>query len=64
MMGFNKRYLKEENIRNVYNDGGYDRLVDYIRKPDALIISDEFTQKIVNLIIEGDSELRIKTLMK
>ena len=64
MMGFNKRYLKEDNIRNVYKDGGYDRLVDYIRKPDALMVSDEFSQKIVDLIIEGDSELRIKTLMK
>jgi hypothetical protein len=64
MMGFNKRYVNEENIRKVYEEGGYDSLVDYIRKPDALMVSDEFSGKIVDLMIEGDSELRIKTLMK
>ncbi len=47
----------------VYGDGGYTRLASYVRSPDALIIQDEFTQKVVDLIIEGDSELRIKTLM-
>jgi hypothetical protein len=64
MTGFNKRYLNEKSIRTVYGDSGYGRLASYIRSPDALIIEDEFSQKIVDLIIEGDSELRIKTLMK
>lgn len=63
-MGFNKRYLDEKNIRIVYRDGGYDKLVDYIKKPDALMILDKFSEKIVNLIIEGDSEIKIKTLIK
>jgi hypothetical protein len=62
-MSFNKRYLNEKSIRQVYGDGGHIKLISYIRSPDALIIEDEFTQKIVDLIIEGDSELRIKTLM-
>tara|TARA_R110000803_G_scaffold152820_2_gene217796 strand:+ start:58 stop:249 length:192 start_codon:yes stop_codon:yes gene_type:complete len=62
-MGFNKRYLNEKSIRQVYGDGGYEKLEVFIRKPDALIVEDEFSQKIVDLIIEGDSELRIKTLI-
>jgi hypothetical protein len=63
MMGFDKRYLNEKSIRQVYGDGGYIKLTSYIRSPDALIIEDEFTQKIVDLIIEGNSELRIRTLI-
>ncbi len=62
-MGFNKRYLSEKTIRQAY-EGGHEKLVEFIRKPDALIMMDEFSQKIVDLILEGDSELRIKTLMK
>jgi hypothetical protein len=54
----NKRYLNEKSIRQVYSDGGHIKLISYIRSPDA-----EFTQKIVDLIIEGDSELKIKTLI-
>ena len=53
----NKRYLNEKSIRQVYGDGDYIKLMSYVRSPDALIIEDEFTQKVVNLIIEGDSEL-------
>ena len=59
----NKRYLNEKSIRQVYGDGDYIKLMSYVRSPDALIIEDEFTQKVVNLIIEGDSELKIKTLI-
>ncbi len=63
MMGFNKRYLSEKTIRKTYEDGGYERLERFIRQPDALIMTDEFSQKIFDLIIEGDSELRIKILI-
>ena len=59
----NKRYLNEKSIRQVYSDGGYIKLISYVRSPDALLIEDEFSQKIVDLVIEGDSELRIKTLI-
>lgn len=63
MMGFNKRYLNEKSIRQVYNDGGHERLVEFIRKPDALIIEDLFSQKITDLVIQGDSEIKIRTLI-
>jgi hypothetical protein len=63
MKGFNKRYLNEESIRVIYK-GGYGKLERFIREPDALIVEDEFTQKIVNLVIEGNSKIRIKILMK
>jgi len=61
-MESNKRYLNEKIIRNAYEEG-YKKLERFIRKHDALIIEDEFSQKIVDLIIDGDAELRIKTLM-
>jgi hypothetical protein len=63
MMGFNKRYLNEKSIRDVYGDGEYIKLLSYVRSPDALMIEDEFTQKIVDLIIEADSEMKIKILI-
>ena len=62
-MSFNKRYLNEKSIRVVYEDGGYEKLVDYITKPDSLVTMDKFSNKVVDLIIEGDTELQIKTLI-
>jgi hypothetical protein len=37
--------------------------VDYITKPDALVTMDKFSNKVVDLINEGDTELQIKTLI-
>jgi hypothetical protein len=64
MMGFNKRYVDEESLRKVYKEGGYQELEKYLRKPDAVLMRDKFSQMIFDLIIEGDSEMRIKTIMK
>lgn len=48
----------------VYKQGGYQSLVDYIMNPDALLVRDEFSNKIIELIREGNSEQRIKVLMR
>jgi len=62
-MGFNKRFVTEDNLRNVYKELGYDGLVEYITKPDALLIRDEFSDKIVTLINEKNSKKRVEILM-
>ena len=63
-MGFNKRFISEEIIISVYEHGGYKRLVEYITKPDTLLISDKFSNKIIKLIQENNSEQRVKILMR
>ena len=49
-MGFNKRFLTEEGLKSVFWGSGYDKLVDYIKKPDALFIRDDFSQKIFDIL--------------
>jgi hypothetical protein len=49
-MGFNKRFLTEDGLKSVFWSDGYDRLLDYVRKPDALFIRDEFSEKVYDLI--------------
>ena len=62
-MSFNKRYLSEGNLRYEYEVGGYDGLFLYVRNPDALIIEDEFSQIISDLIMKGDKD-KIKVMME
>ena len=62
-MGFNKRYVTEDSLRYIYKERGYEGLVDYITKPDAILIKDEFSNKVVTLISEKDSKKRIQILM-
>ena len=62
-MGFNKRFITEDSLRQIYKNDGYQFLVDNITKPDALYIGDEFSEKIVDLVYKGDSEDEIKKIM-
>ena len=62
-MSFNKRYINEGNLRDAHKEG-YEHLVKFVISSDALIIEDDFARKVVNLIEEGDSEYKIKTLIK
>lgn len=62
-MGFNKRFITKDSLISVYEEYGYDGLVNYIKKPDAIIIRDEFSSKIVELIKEKDSQERVKIIM-
>jgi hypothetical protein len=59
-MGFNKRFITEDLLRQVYNKSGYQLMVDNITKPDSIYIGDEFSEKIVDLISNGESEEKIK----
>lgn len=52
-MGFNKRILKKDNIINHKNN-----IIKYL-SVDALYITDDFSNKIYNLYIEGKSEEEI-----
>lgn len=55
-MGFYKRYIDKESIILVRNQG-LKYLINYIKKPDYLIIRDNFSQKICDIILNEDEEI-------
>jgi len=63
-MGFNKRFITEDGLRQIYKNDGYKLLIDNITKPDALFIADDFSERIVDAVREGASEDEIKKLME
>ena len=58
MMGFNKRFVNEEIIRTILREDGFQSLIDFIKKPDALITEDDFSTKVCE-IIRGKEEMYI-----
>jgi len=58
-MSFNKRYLTKEGIMS-----NLDNLYDYLDKPDAIFIMDEFSEKIYEMYNNDISEFEIKEYIK
>ena len=52
-MGFNKRYINKEGIILKYKEG-LESLVRYISMSDCLIIEDEFSEQVVDIIMNDD----------
>lgn len=63
-MGFNKRYVNEEIIRTILRDDGLESLIEFIIKPDALIIEDEFSTKVCQIIKETKNIYILEKLLK
>jgi hypothetical protein len=54
-MGFNKRYVNKKIIKTVLSEDGIDTLINFIKKPDALIIEDDYSQKVCNIILNSEN---------
>ena len=52
-MGFNKRFINKESL-TLAKSQGLDYLINYVTKPDSLIIQDEFSEKICHIILNSD----------
>jgi len=52
-MSFNKRYINKRNILVRYEQGLND-LISYIQNPDCLIIEDNFSEEVVDIILNDD----------
>jgi hypothetical protein len=52
-MGFNKRYINKENVIMKYKEG-LESLVRYISMSDCLIIEDEFSEQVVDIVMNDD----------
>ena len=64
MMGLNKRYVNEEIIRTVLRDDGLESLIQFIGNPDVLIIEDEFSTKVCQIIKETEKIYILEKLLE
>ena len=58
-MGFNKRFVNIKNL-NIVKENGLEYLVRYVTSPDCLVIEDDQSSKIINIISENKDLLKIK----
>jgi hypothetical protein len=63
-MGFNKRYINKNNLLSACSNG-LDYLVNYITKPDALIIeSDGISKQVCDIVGLTNNKQQIKQKLK
>jgi hypothetical protein len=64
-MGFTKRIINKDKIMTILNESGLQTLISVVRKPDALFIEDEFSEKVCDIIKNtGDNLILVKLLEK
>lgn len=63
-MGFNKRYIDEKKIRTIIREDGFQALIDFIKKPDLLIIEDDFSSEVCKIIKETEEDKILDKLLK
>lgn len=59
-MGYHKKFITEELLRSIYENDGYQLMIENITKAEAIYIGDDFSEKIIELIMENPSEEKIK----
>jgi hypothetical protein len=62
-MGFNKRYINKEGIIMKYREG-LESLVRYISMSDCLIIEDEFSEQVVDIVMNDDGYIAVEKIQK
>lgn len=62
-MGFNKRYINKEGIIIKYKEG-LESLVRYISMSDCLIIEDEFSEQVVDIVMNDDGYIAVEKIQK
>ena len=62
-MGFNKRYINKEGIIMKYKEG-LEFLVRYISMPDCLVIEDEFSEQVVDIVMNDDGQIANEKIEK
>lgn len=63
-MSFNKRYITKVGLLSE-SQRGFENLIKYVRKPDALIIeSDSISKMVCDIITESTDPVEIKKKLK
>lgn len=63
-MSFNSRYISETRIGEIVKEEDLEYLIQFIKKPDSLIIEDEFSEKICDIILNNDGKFVLTELLK
>lgn len=61
-MGFHKRWIREENLIEIFKASGIDGVKRYF-KADAIFLTDDFSKKAYDLLIE-DKLIELTNLLK
>ena len=62
-MGFNKNYINREGIIMKYREG-LESLVRYISMSDCLVIEDDFSEYVVDIVLNDDGQLATEKIEK
>jgi hypothetical protein len=63
-MGFTKRIINKDKIMTILNESGLQTLISVVRKPDALFIEDEFSEKVCDIIKNTEDNLILVKLLE
>ena len=63
-MGFTKRHINEDKIMTILKESGLQTLIAVVRKPDALYLEDEFSEKVCDIIKNTEDSLILVKLIE
>ena len=63
-MGFHKRWINIENIISIYKREGLEAVKSYLHTPDAYIVTDDESGKILDIYQKGSDKKLIKEIEK
>jgi hypothetical protein len=63
-MGFTKRHIDKDKIMSILKESGLQTLISVIRKPDALYIEDDFSEKVCDIIRNTEDSLILTKLFE
>lgn len=63
-MGFTKRHINKDKIMTILKESGLQTLIAVVRKPDALYIEDEFSEKVCDIIKNTEDNLILVKLLE
>lgn len=56
-MGFTKRHINKDKIMTILKESGLQTLITVVRKPNALYVEDEFSEKVCDIIKNTEDSL-------
>lgn len=54
-MGFNKRIVDKDTLQH-FKSQSLQKLIDYLTKPDCIILQDNFSEKVITLVRQYKSD--------
>jgi len=58
-MGFNKRFINQDVLKTLIQEGDIEKIIEYIKKPDALVIIDDFSKKVCDAVLNNQMDVLI-----